>query len=134
MAKYNREYYLAHRAEIIARTRRWQADHPDYGKGRKRHPPREQVNAKGSINYYVRCGKVVRPTICTVCREQKPIQAHHPDHTKPLAVVWSCQDCHFKLETGLINTEPWMVADYSYLRQRLQPRDSGGRYVKEGGD
>ena len=42
-------------------------------------------------------GKLIRPSTCPQCGSTKHIQAHHPDYSKPLNVVWLCQLCHKKL-------------------------------------
>jgi len=31
---------------------------------------------------------------CEHCKENKDLQGHHPDYTKPLEVVWLCASCH----------------------------------------
>lgn len=61
------------------------------------HPERQR--ARMILNNAVRAGKLERPEVCSRCKKVKPrIQGHHPDYTKPLAVVWCCLDCHLLLD------------------------------------
>lgn len=39
-------------------------------------------------------GLISEPDQCEYCKEKKSLQAHHPDHSKPLDVIWLCQKCH----------------------------------------
>lgn len=32
--------------------------------------------------------------ICSVCGSVLNVQAHHPDYSKPLEVIWLCTPCH----------------------------------------
>jgi hypothetical protein len=43
-------------------------------------------------------------------------EAHHPDYSKPFAVIWCCPSCHRKLENGTLRFRPQRdVWDYSSL-------------------
>ena len=42
----------------------------------------------------IRRGRLVRPGICSVCRETCKPEAHHDDYSKPLEVRWLCRPCH----------------------------------------
>lgn len=41
-----------------------------------------------------RRGLIVRPGRCEACGEEKPVDAHHADHRRPLDVKWWCRGCH----------------------------------------
>lgn len=43
---------------------------------------------------YVRDGKLIPATSCSVCSSTKKVEAHHDDYTKPLDVRWLCESCH----------------------------------------
>jgi hypothetical protein len=49
------------------------------------------------LHIAVKAGRVKRAEICEQCgRGDVPIQAHHPDYSQPLVVVWLCSQCHGK--------------------------------------
>lgn len=41
--------------------------------------------------------QLVRPDKCFVCRIKCKPDGHHDDYDKPLAVIWLCKKCHFRL-------------------------------------
>lgn len=57
---------------------------------RKKFPQREK--ARAAVAYAIRLGKIVSMP-CLVCGEHA--EAHHPDYSRPLDVVWLC-DTHHK--------------------------------------
>ena len=80
------------RAEIYAKThveicnalkRSWE----------KRNP--EKKYAIVTLNNAVRDGKVIRVTMCEVCKGTKNVEAHHADYSKPLTVRWLCKKHHW---------------------------------------
>jgi uncharacterized protein YaaR (DUF327 family) len=54
------------------------------------------------VGLAVELGVLIRPETCELCGKHSPprengrasIEAHHPDHSKPLEVVWLCFHCH----------------------------------------
>lgn len=79
---------LPHRiANTIANTKRW----------RKLNP--EKYAAHMLLNYAVRTGKVKKPRKCSQCKKKRLIMGHHEDYTKPLEVIWACQECHKEIES-----------------------------------
>jgi len=46
------------------------------------------------VNNRKRSGTIVPPDACERCGSAGPLQAHHPDYSKPLDVVWLCTTCH----------------------------------------
>jgi hypothetical protein len=72
------------------------------------------------VHRAVQSGKLIKPTECSKCYatpKRRWIQAHHPDYTKPLEVVWLCRDCHYAEHDG------W------WLKRK---RDSSGHYYPIG--
>lgn len=67
----------AHQARVTAR---WLAEHP------------ERRRAQIALGNAVRCGKVQRQP-CHICGAEN-VEAHHPDYSRPLDVVWLCVRHH----------------------------------------
>jgi hypothetical protein len=59
---------------------------------------KEKCIARQKVNYRVRRGKMVRPDQCSICKQNKKVEAHHSDYSKPLDVKWLCRQCHFMVE------------------------------------
>jgi hypothetical protein len=70
---------------------------------RARHPERYQARTK--LGNAVRDRRIIKPKICDGCKEEKPLQAHHHDYSKPLDVRWLCFACHRELEHGQTVTD-----------------------------
>lgn len=71
---------LPHRVELRNKiNERWRKAHPD------------RSNAHQKLHKAVRSGKVKKQP-CWVCGEKA--EAHHPDYSKPLDVVWLCTMHH----------------------------------------
>jgi hypothetical protein len=54
----------------------------------------EKKNAWNLVYKAVRSGRLIRPTGCSRCGKRCKPEAHHPDYSKPLEVVWLCEVCH----------------------------------------
>lgn len=71
--------------------------------GRKRDPIKQR--AHNQVAQAVKNGTLVRPEECSVCfavnghgaKGWAKIEAHHPDYSKPLEVIWLCAKCHNKV-------------------------------------
>lgn len=61
---------------------------------KKRSP--QKSNAHSLVLWSVKSGTLVRKEACEECDKICKTQAHHLDYTKPLEVVWLCQECHSK--------------------------------------
>lgn len=59
---------------------------------RLRHPDREF--ARQMLGRAVRAGRI-KPKPCKHCGSLN-VQAHHPDYSKPLDVVWLCRKHHYE--------------------------------------
>lgn len=46
------------------------------------------------VEYAIKVGRIIKPIGCENCNFEGQLFAHHPDHWKPLAVVFLCRDCH----------------------------------------
>lgn len=101
-AEYARKYREEHRNEINERTNKWRKDNleerrdyqrefmkKNYQKYRAKNNTREMT--RNAVNRGVLTKKP-----CEVCGE-KIVEAHHPDYSEPLKVVWLCKRCHARL-------------------------------------
>ena len=58
------------------------------------HNP-EKCKARATINNAIAAGKLKRQP-CSICNNLKA-QAHHPDYSKPLEIIWLCRQHHKQL-------------------------------------
>lgn len=65
-----------------------------YQRKRRKQNPKKYI-ANSAVSNAVRDGRITKPDKCSECSAPKP-QAHHPDYSKPLEVVWLCRSCHLK--------------------------------------
>jgi hypothetical protein len=65
---------------------------------------REKKYAHGRISSGLRNKSIKKPIICEGCKENHKLNGHHEDYSKPLDVVWLCDDCHRFIHV-LINIE-----------------------------
>ena len=87
-----------------ARTPERKANASQVIKSWKREHPKRRA-AQVSLGNAVRCGRV-KPMPCWVCGEKA--EAHHPDYSRPLDVVWLCPSHHKQAHaifTRLINNK-----------------------------
>lgn len=47
---------------------------------------------------HVLAGKIIKPSNCENCGEEKRLEAHHKDYEKPLEVEWLCKQCHVEAD------------------------------------
>lgn len=73
---------------------RWSKMRYEACKKQRRKSP-EKYKAKQMISNLKRSGKVIQKA-CEICGNTKT-EAHHPDYSKPLEVIWLC-DFHHKEE------------------------------------
>lgn len=59
--------------------------------------------ARSKVNHQIRSGRL-KPQPCVECGNAKT-QAHHPDYTKPLWVVWLCKKHHTEVHQWLRKKE-----------------------------
>jgi len=55
----------------------------------------ERQKARISVFYAVRNGKLKKPNMCSACKTEKIVFAHHLNYFEPLKVKWVCRNCHF---------------------------------------
>ncbi len=57
----------------------------------------EKMHARWSLRGAVRRGNLVKPKVCSCCRQPtlaNDLHGHHADYGKPLDVEWLCRECH----------------------------------------
>ncbi len=65
----------------------------------------EKAKAHHTINDAIRGGKLERPHLCESCGGIGKIEAHHPDYSRPLNVIWLCRKCHREVHTKVVLTQ-----------------------------
>jgi hypothetical protein len=66
------------------------------GRKPKLEPTAQARYAQSIVAYYVRTGKLERPTHCNECGLPGRIEAAHENYNDPLAIRWLCRSCHVK--------------------------------------
>ncbi len=67
------------------------------GQRRRRSLYPERVRAHRRVAWAVKTGKLARPRNCSMCFRECRVVSHHEDYSKPLDVVWVCEDCHKRI-------------------------------------
>ena len=102
--KSNKEDYKRHREKRLRKNKQWKKENPDFvlllsKKGRERFP--EKYKARTAVSNALHLGKLIRPDHCSECNKRCKPEAHHEDYSKPLEVVWLCNECHNKVVSSL---------------------------------
>jgi hypothetical protein len=64
-----------------------------YSKERyQRH--RDKARAWSAVRIALLKGELIKPSQCSECSEDLPLEAHHKDYSKPLEILWLCDTCH----------------------------------------
>jgi len=58
----------------------------------KKYPQR--ARCRWTFSKALRRGKIIRPSICSLCNIDCKPHGHHPDYSKPYKIVWLCRKCH----------------------------------------
>lgn len=86
------DYYRAYDLERAKRPERIAAAGKIFARWRAQNPERRAAQVK--LGYAVRSGRVIPWPVCALPEcDQKP-EAHHPDYSQPLDVVWLCPAHH----------------------------------------
>lgn len=60
----------------------------------KKKPDPIARHAHSLLGAAVRHGKILRPGFCSSCGVFCKPEAHHPNYSEPLKVIWLCSMCH----------------------------------------
>ena len=96
LREYNRNY-----------NREWRKKNSYHNEinSKKRYPEKEY--ARYLIQYAVRKGKIKRLP-CEICKKPKA-QAHHPNYSKPLEIIWLCPLHHRMYHSKAIHRKLFVV-------------------------
>ena len=84
------------------RQQEWRAGNPEAHREQQRRiasASPEKTRARRAVNDAIRRGRIVAQP-CAVCETSDDVQAHHPDYSKPLEVVWLCRVHHNEVHHG----------------------------------
>lgn len=99
--QYFRKWYAKNKKKHTAHNKEWRKNNRSkinayISKYRQNELEKFKNRARAKIEYRIKTGKLVRQncsvTGCTVIG-----QAHHPDYSKPLEIVWLCRKHHTEL-------------------------------------
>ena len=65
--------------------------------------------ARRAVQSALEAGELRRPERCEGCEGAGPIEAHHPDYSKPLDVRFLCDSCHARADRELADKVPERV-------------------------
>jgi hypothetical protein len=89
---YQKEYHRKYRKLNAEKFRKYWRD---FQKS-KYYEYKVKIKARDELHHAVKTGDIVKPKICKLC-PNTTVQAHHPDYSKPLKVIWLCLSCHRKI-------------------------------------
>lgn len=103
-SRYNRERYLKNRDKVREQVADYRAKNPQKVfetrlKTCLKDPSMKR--AQKVVDAALKCGALTNPGVCFGCgckAEERRIEAHHHDYSKPLDVVWLCTTCHRQLD------------------------------------
>ena len=99
--KHSPGYYQAHKEKYIKKAVEWNKKNLKrrleiIKRYRRKYPERKKAYEK--LNDAIRYGNLARK-LCRECK--KKAEAHHPDYSKPLDVIWLCSTHHSKIHNEL---------------------------------
>jgi len=95
------DYYVEYERLRSSRPERREQAHKWQRIRRRKHPEKQQAlrlrepqkyKARTAVSNAIRDGRLVKE-LCTFCGSNT-VEAHHHDYSKPLDVIWVCQQCH----------------------------------------
>lgn len=94
---YMDSYRATHR-EAIAATEKRRRETPEFKAKWAAYiaANADKKAARAALQGAVKAGRIARPSHCPQCGNDKHVEAHHDDYTKPLDVEWLCRKCHRK--------------------------------------
>ena len=101
--KWKRAYYLKNREKELERKRKYRSTPKGKIATRKSWEnawknSKHKILARKQVQKAILRGKLIRKP-CVKCGVKKS-DAHHPDYSKPLEVIWLCETHHYELHRG----------------------------------
>ena len=97
------EWRRNNKDKCLEYTYRWREKHPEKAIVSQRKAIQiqrvkfpEKNKARKLVFTALREGFMMRPDKCSDCNKECKPDAHHPDYSKPLEVIWLCRECHNK--------------------------------------
>jgi hypothetical protein len=100
----DREYYVKNHEKRLETARKAQMKYYKTEKGKAKYQAQdklvrertpEKCRARELLRNALRRKELTKPDSCMICTStQFEIEAHHPDYSKPLEVIWVCRPCH----------------------------------------
>ena len=86
------------RPEIWGGCRQRQVDSGEWAEYQRAFRSKNKlvIKAYNALHTAIRRGEIERPSVCQECGAVAKIHAHHHDYTRPLDVLWLCDECHGK--------------------------------------
>lgn len=103
------------------RTNNWEKKNP------------EKRRAQEKLQYWVKTGKIQKPSYCSKCNLECKVQAHHFDYSKPLEVLWICARCHFLLHHEHKHYRERLNEEAPKGDAKVSTSDESGRGISEVG-
>jgi hypothetical protein len=91
-----RQFKLRHPERARKDSENYRLRHRDdlNAKRRKTGVRARQRYAETQIAARIADGRIIRPSKCSRCGRVVFVNAHHPDYSKPLSIIWLCSRCH----------------------------------------
>ena len=91
-----RQYKIRNGKEVFMRWTKTKAGKQKLVEATKRARNKfpEKWTARRKLRYEVKVGRIIKPLVCDTCKENKVLQGHHDDYSKPLMAMWLCTRCH----------------------------------------
>lgn len=74
----------------------------------------EKNHARYLVRQAVKSGKLKPLTECEVCCSEHKVAGHHPDHSRPLFLLYLCKECHNQADNSLNKWED-LATDYGCI-------------------
>ena len=92
---------------------------------KERNPMRQKAVSR--VSWAIESGNIVKPSACCCCGENRPLQGHHDDYSKPLEVIWLCSPCHNHFHSRkdklLSSLASLVLEEKKYLKGSDSPQD-----------